>query len=174
VIFGTETTIGSDAHRSQLLTEGIPPERLATQACPDLAGMIESDASGSSAKAAIDAFSFEAAGKLQPGTDTVFAGLCCTHYGYCGGEFASALGKHTGRPVEIVDPTQEMSEMVLPPGRARRSGETRILVSVISRAAIPADEVESIGGLLEKTSPATTTALRRYLHKRDLFPYQPE
>ena len=92
VIFGTETTIGADTHRRLLIERGIDPGRLVTQACPNLAGAIETDVRSGRVSAAITGFASEAAGKISPGTGRVLAGLCCTHYGYAAGQFQAALG----------------------------------------------------------------------------------
>jgi glutamate racemase len=174
IIFGTETTIGSNAHKSQLVALGIAPERLVSQACPNLAGEIESDARSERVATAIDLFAEDAVQHVSPDADTVFAGLCCTHYGYCAGTFAAAVHERSRKPVEIVDPTQQMSEVVFSADRAHRYPEARVTVSVVSRAIITPAEIASIGGLLEQRSPETAAALRQYQLKRDLFPYAAE
>jgi glutamate racemase len=174
IIFGTETTIRSNAHKSRLLEYGIAPDRIVTQACPGLAGEIETDARSDRVRTSIELFADDALKRLPGTMDTVLAGLCCTHYGYCGGMFASALRSRSGRAVEIVDPTRSMSELVFVPGRRDRFPQTSVTVSVVSRAVISPAEIKSIAGLLDDSSPETATALRNYELRRDLFPYVEE
>jgi glutamate racemase len=174
IIFGTETTIGADAHRSRLIASGIAARRLVPQACPDLAGEIESDAHGESASAAIELFTEDAVRRLPADTDTVLAGLYCTHYGYCAEQFAAAVRTQTGKPVEIVDPTRHMGVLLFSDERADQYPHTRVTVEVVTRAIISPVEVHSIGSLLERISPQTAAALRHHEVKRDLFPFVAE
>jgi hypothetical protein len=124
--------------------------------------------------AAIELFAEEAARRLPGDVDTVVAGLCCTHYGYCAEMFSAATGSTSAKAVEIADPTRQMSEIIFVPERTGRFPGTHVTVTVVSRAVISPEEIRSIGGLLEMTSPETATALRQYELKRDLFPYSAE
>ncbi len=65
IIFGTETTIAAGTHRDLLLARGIGPDRIVTQACPDLAGEIEADARSETVSTAIDLFAGEAMGSVR-------------------------------------------------------------------------------------------------------------
>jgi len=173
IIFGTETTIGSDMHRLLLVERGIDPSRLITQECPDLAGRIEAAGKGALTGSAIEGFVAEALGQRQVLPRTVYAGLCCTHYGYCGELFEASLRSHGVSVPVIVDPNSRMVEILF--GHRRKGGgdHPEIQVEVISRALITPEEQASIAGLLEPVSPRTAAALRSYSLKRDLFPYLP-
>ncbi|MCC6395857.1 MAG: aspartate/glutamate racemase family protein [Bacteroidetes bacterium] len=173
VIFGTETTIGAGTHRRLLLERGVDSVRIVTQACPNLAGKIESDARGEKVVSAIAEFAGEAMGKIERTSDPVLVGLCCTHYGYAAREFEKAMRKRGAAGVEIVDPNSRMSNALFPPGRPRRAEGTDVSVEVVSRAEISPEEIASIGALVDSVSHPTAQALRTYELKRDLFPYVP-
>jgi glutamate racemase len=169
IIFGTETTIGEDVHKQMLLKSGFSEERIRTQACPDLAGEIQSDAASDAVQTMIAFYSDDAVQKLSQGSGTVIAGLCCTHYGFAEGFFRDALMKSSGRTVTIVDPTTRMSDVVFSRAAGNRFSGTAIDAAVVSRAQITPAEIQSIGRLLEKQSPRTTRALQKYEMKRNLF-----
>ena len=173
VIFGTETTIGAGTHRQLLLERGVDSIRLVTQACPNLAGMIESDARGEKVSSAIAGFAGDAMAKVERTSDAVLVGLCCTHYGYAAREFEAAMRKRGAVRVEIVDPNSRMSDALFPSTRTRRTEHTNISVAVVSRAAISPEEIASIGALVDSVSHATALALQKYELKPDLFPYMP-
>lgn len=173
IVFGTETTIAAGTHRELLVSRGITPDRIVTQACPDLAGKIENDARSETVSTAIDLFAGEAMGNVRRKESPLVAGLCCTHYGYCGEMFASSLRGIGAADVTVVNPNSRMSDVLFPAGPARRYTAPQITVRVVSRAVITPAEVASIGPLVEPVSQATAAALRTYELKRDLFPYQP-
>jgi glutamate racemase len=174
IVFGTETTIAAGTHQALLEKSGIRPGRIVTQACPNLAGEIESDAGSDVVGTAIDMFAADAGGRVKAQHSRIIAGLCCTHYGYVRDRFAEALRAVADGPVEVVNPNDRMSDVLFPPGKASPAGIPQITVQVVSRAVITPEEVASIGGLLAGVSPATAAALRTYELKRDLFPYTEE
>ncbi len=174
IVFGTETTIGARTHQVLLEKSGITPGRIVTQACPNLAGEIESDAGSDVVGTAIDMFAAEAAGRVTEKHARIIAGLCCTHYGYVRERFTEALQAVAGGPVEVVNPNDRMSDVLFPVEKASPAETPQITVHVVSRAVITPDEVASISGLLETVSPATAAALRAYELKRDLFSFSEE
>jgi len=173
IIFGTETTIGMGTHKRLLAEKGIDSSRLITQACPNLAGMIEEAAGGEAVRSAIDGFVAKALAQASGRPGTVYAGLCCTHYGYSRGFFEDSFREKGVGHAILVDPNAQMGEVLFPPGAHRRADQPEIRVEVVSRALITPEESASIGALLEPVSPATAKALRAYLLKKDLFPYSP-
>lgn len=174
IVFGTETTIGAGTHRRMLIERGIDPARIVTQACPNLAGAIETDATGTAVAEAVRGFATQASAAVAPGSRQLLAGLCCTHYGYAGERFREALAAHGAKHVELIDPNTRMNDVLFPPERARRSDRPVSTVEVVSRAVISPEEQASIGGLVATVSPATAAALRGYLLDRHLFPFDPE
>jgi len=173
IIFGTETTIGMGTHKRLLVGKGIDSSRLVTQACPNLAGKIEEAAGGEEVRSAIDGFVTQALARKPEQPGTIYAGLCCTHYGYSKGFFEEAFREKGVGDAVIVDPNARMGEVLFPPGAKRRVDHPEVRVEVVSRAVITPEETASIGGLVEPVSPATAEALRTYLLKKDLFPFTP-
>jgi glutamate racemase len=173
MIFGTETTIGSGMHKLLLVEQGIAPDRLITQQCPDLAGRIEATGKGASAVSAIEGFVAQALAQREVPPPTVYAGLCCTHYGYCAEVFEASLRSRGVSTPVIVNPNTRMVEILFDQRQKGRFDHPDIQVEVISRARISPEEQASIAGLVEPVSPPTAAALRSYSLKRDLFPYQP-
>ncbi len=173
IIFGTETTIGMGTHKRLLVEKGIDPSRLVTQACSGLAGKIEEAAGGEEVRTAINDFVTQALTRAPGQTGKVYAGLCCTHYGYSKGFFEESFRQKGVSDAVIVDPNARMGEVLFPPGAKRRVERPDVRVEVASRAVITPEETASIGGLVEPVSPATAEALRNYLLKKDLFPYTP-
>lgn len=173
IIFGTETTIGAGTHRRLLVEKGIDSSRLTVQACSGLAGKIEEAAGGDSVRVAIDGFVGQAIAQAPGGHGTVYAGLCCTHYGYSRGFFEEAFRAKGIDNAVVVDPNARMGDVLFPPGAKRRIENPDVRVEVVSRAVISPEETASIGGLVEPVSPATAEALRTYQLKKDLFPFTP-
>jgi glutamate racemase len=173
IIFGTETTIGTGTHKRLLVEKGIDASRLVTQACPNLAGMIEEMAGGPAVRSAIDGFVRDALARVPGRLGSVFACLCCTHYGYARGLFEEALQKEGVTHPRVVDPNVRMGEVLFPLQAKRRVDHPEIRVEVVSRALITVEESDSVAGLVEPVSPATAEALRSYLLQKNLFPYTP-
>ena len=173
IIFGTETTIGMGTHKRLLVEKGIDSSRLVTQACSGLAGKIEEAAGGEEVRTAISDFVSQALTRVPGHTGSVYAGLCCTHYGYSKGFFEESFREKGVNDAVIVDPNARMGEVLFPPGAKRRVERPDVRVEVVSRAVITPEETASIGGLVEPVSPATAEALRNYQLKKDLFPYTP-
>jgi glutamate racemase len=174
IVFGTETTIASNAHATLLLEQGIPQDRIVLQACPELAGAIEREARGSEVKERIERFVGEAVRKAATSRTKVVAGLCCTHYGFCADIFRSALLVQTEGDVVVVDPNVRMSRLLFPEDGRGAHSAPEVRVHVVSRAVITPEEIRSIGALLMPVSRPAAAALQGYELKRDLFFYTPE
>ena len=173
VIFGTETTIGAGTHRRMLIERGIDPARLVTQACPNLAGAIETNAAGDPVALAVRQFVAQAVSAMPGKGGRVLAGLCCTHYGYAAARFRGSLLENGVDTVEIIDPNTRMNDVLFPADRGRATAHPECTVEVVSRAVISPEEQASIGGLVEQVSPATAAALRAYTLDKELFPFDP-
>jgi len=172
IIFGTETTIESNAHKQLLSAEGISASRIVAQSCPDLAGEIQVDPRSDIVKTLVGLYTASAAELLPDGgTDTVIAGLCCTHYGYCADFFKEGLERSGVKHVVIVTPNSAMAASIFCEERRGRTTSTTLSVAVVSRAVLSNDEVQSIGALLASSSPMTADALHHYIHKPDLFEF---
>ena len=175
VLFGTETTIGSNAHAKLLAAGGIGEERIVTEACIDLAGEIQSDASSDAVKSMIEMYVQDAVEKLpKDSTQPLLAGLCCTHYGYCSTQFLDAFRAAGRANVRIVNPNEQMADIIVPSVGGRRVSSTPVSVVVASRAVISSDEIRSLSGLLQRSYPLTTAALLEYHHNINLFRFGQE
>jgi len=170
-IFATETTLASGAHRAELLARGVAPERLHEQACPGLASRIELEGASAGVVAEIERFVASVAGRLADGGAPVVVALCCTHYGYCAAEFATASARCGLDRFEVLDPNRRMADRFFAPEGERAGAPTRVVVRVVSRAIPLAAEIESTARLLEPLSAATAAALRGYELRRDLFEF---
>ncbi|MCU0411684.1 MAG: aspartate/glutamate racemase family protein [Bacteroidetes bacterium] len=169
VLFGTETTIGEDSHRVGLRKEGIAEDQMTTQACPDLAGEIQSDPDGDVARTMIDLYAAEAAGTISRRTSKTLVGLCCTHYGYVADRFAEAMRSSAGGVVEILDPNERMADVLFPAGCETRFTNTKVTQRVLSRVRFSDAEITAIARLVESKSQGSANALRMYQHTPDLF-----
>jgi glutamate racemase len=169
LIVGTETTIGEDAHRKLLRLIGIKDERMTAQACPDLAGEIQTDPASDVVRTMVEMYVSEGVARLRSSSGPIVVGLCCTHYGYVSELFASAVLRETGRTVEVIDPNMTMADALFDPARQNRFGETSVTQQVLSRTSISTGEIESIARLLEPISAQTASALRGVEVDVDLF-----
>lgn len=102
-LIGTRTTIESGVHRDRLVRRGIDPARVASASCHGLAAAIERDVAGSRTAELIDTCASRVADAAPPG-GRLFAGLCCTHYGYVAVRIVDAISRRTGRRVRALDP----------------------------------------------------------------------
>ncbi len=171
IIFGTETTIEADSHRSMLINSGVAKERIITQSCPDLAGEIQADASSDAVATMIGFYGDDAVNKLPPSRGTLYASLCCTHYGYAGDQFRAVLNRSGRAKTVLIDPTRSMSDVIFLKGSAIRYRSTMTTVTVVSRADITPQETHSISTLIERQSPSTARALVSFELKKDLFEF---
>ena len=104
----------------------------------------------------------------DPGGVPLFAGLCCTHYGYIADRFCSALGAALGRPVQALDPNARMvDDLTLDAPALSDSGQ--VSVHVFSKVTLDDTARHAIARLVAPISPATAQALLSYSHVPDLF-----
>jgi glutamate racemase len=169
LVLGTETTIGSEAHKKALVAGGFAPERIVGQACHGLAGAIERGPSSEETLEYIRKYVGEALAKAGPDAGPVFASFNCTHYGYARQQFADAFAA-AGRPgIEILDPNPLMADVLFRPAYMHRYPRTEVAVEVVSKLEITERERASIGPLLETVSPAVAEAFRNYTLDPKLF-----
>ena len=169
VLFGTAITIQSGIHRRRLIDSGIESGRIEGVSCHGLATAIESDADGDAVGAMID----ECVSRVTTEGGTVapvFAGLCCTHYGYVADRFHRAMASHLKSPVGILDPNHRLVSLVAPgnaPGTT--AGGAVVTVDVVSKVRLGDETRRGIGRLVAATSSPTAYALQTYTHVADLF-----
>ncbi len=167
ILFGTKTTIESEAHKKALVARGFPPERIIGQACHKLAGAIERGTASEETIGYIRQFVNEALAKAASGP--LFASFNCTHYGYARQAFADAFAA-AGRPgIELLDPNPLMADFIFVPPYLHRYPRTEVIVEVVSKLQITDQERAAIGPLLETVSPAVAEAFRSYTFNPRLF-----
>ncbi len=168
IIFGTPAAIGSNAHRSGLMAEGIAGDRIILQPCDRLAGEIEKNPESGTVEKLIASFVEEAADQARDLHQPVLAALCCTHYGYCREIFKRHLESHFKAGVLILNPNDAMVDGVFLGMRKMRS-ETNISLDVLSRIVLSREKISSMSRILEIKSKETASALRNYKYDPDLF-----
>lgn len=171
VIFGTETTIADGSHKQKCIAKGITSSRIITQACSELAGEIQSDPGGDAARNLIELYVNEAVTYLPEDKGKVIVALCCTHYGFCADVFSKAFAAAGRKDIVIVNPNERMADSLFAPASENKFPASDVTVKVVSRAFLSPEEIRGISGQLEKASPRTADALRRYERKMDLFPF---
>jgi len=178
-LMGTKTTIESGVHRERLVGLGIDPGRLAPVACPGLARAIETDPGSSTVDDLVEKCASQAAASVPP-RGPLFAGLCCTHYGYVAADIGAALSRKTGREVTTLDPNERMVDLVvaaLGGGSVQVTGElvdstnsqVPIAVEVVSKVVLEERKRRGVAALVEDVSPTTARALISYSHVPALF-----
>jgi glutamate racemase len=167
VVFATPITIHENSHKAALVDLGIAPERIITQGYLGLAGEIERTPFSDEVKALIDEFAAKAAQNVNNADATVYAGLCCTHFGYCKNIFKNALARHSGKKVAILNPNEAMTDGAcqgIIPG-----GSPRISIDIVSRVSWEPAGIQAYDRLLSKVSPDVVKALKNYRLDRKLF-----
>jgi glutamate racemase len=171
IVFGTETTIATDSHKTKCISRGIAGSRIITQACGELAGEIQSAPRGDATRNLIELYVNEAVTHLPGTSGKVIVALCCTHYGFCSDVFSQAFAAAGRNDIEIVNPNDKMADVLFAPAAENKFPASDVTVKVVSRAFLSPEEIRGISGLLEKESPKTADALRKYERKADLFPF---
>lgn len=169
LILGTQTTISSSTHKKQLAKRGFFGDRIAQQDCHGLAGAIERDPNSQEVEWLVNQFMAKAAASLSPGTEHIYAALCCTHYGYCQALIRRTLARLTGAKVDIINPNQAMSDHSYFTQKKDRFSAVNVKVKVVSRVPFSQGKIEAISKLIECVSPQTAQALRDYELISDLF-----
>ena len=193
LIFGTDTTANVAAHRTALEARGVDGKRVIMKGCPKLATNIQGKgAESAEAEELLSKFVGEAWGVMAEGgtsggvtaeaglgpVSAVFAGMCCTHYGYSlplwnkhlGENGASGKGGLDNSVVsECINPNQAMAAYIFEESPRDMTAEgiapTEITIKVLSMVTLTT-EIDSIAPLL--SGPAGD-GLRAYENPLDMF-----
>jgi len=168
-LFGTKTTIESEAHKKALVALGFPAERIYGQACHKLAGAIERGIATEETVGYIRKFVAEALDQAGDIPGPLFASFNCTHFGYARQQFADAFAEAGHPGIEILDPNPLMADFLFKPPYLHRYPRTEVSVEVVSKLEITEQERAAIGPLLEAVSPAVAGAFRNYTFNPKLF-----
>ncbi|MBT3176683.1 MAG: hypothetical protein HOG03_17435 [Desulfobacula sp.] len=174
VIFGTPTTIAEKSHQNQLVKMGISPNRITNQGCTNLAGKIERDPFSPDVSKMIHTNVSMAVSKIQQSCGTLYAALCCTHFGYCKDLFQTALSSHIKDAVKILNPNQRMADHVIYDPEILHPDKTDafspdIDMRVMSRVFWEPRRIDAYVRLLKDVSPEAVKALAAYEWNPDLF-----
>jgi len=172
ILFGTQTTIEEGVHRSRLTERGFLPERIITQACPDLVPYIERGYDSGETEMLIFAYVDEALQKNTNGRRALLVSLNCTHYGYALDLWKKAFAGFDIEPLAFLNPNPRLTDFLFEGEGADRFQNPDIRIRFLSMVEIGDSERRSIGSRLEKTSPQTAAALRDYELRPDLFEWK--
>lgn len=169
IIFATETTISSHAHKNLLISRGYLANRVIEQPCTRLAGSIERGHDSEETIGYIKQYVAEAITQLNHRNSSIFASLNCTHYGYSLQQFKDAFAVAGYPEIEIIDPNPTMADFLITTPYLNRYPKTKVTVEVISKTEIHAEKKISLSKLLERISPVTASALLNYHNDPELF-----
>ena len=172
IIFGTQTTVEEATYQKRLVEGGIKPERIITQACPELESFIERGWSSDETEMLISAYVDEALQKIKEGQKPLHVSLNCTHYGYALDSWKEAFSSIGIKPLSFLNPNARMIDFILQTEKRNRFPGTEMTVSVVSMVEISPERIDSIGSWLERVSPRTAEALEKYELKPDLFEWK--
>lgn len=170
LLLGTKTTIESGVHWQKLLDRGIAAERIVPVACHGLAAAIENDPEGGGVGEMI-ARCLSPVSEARPPGSTLYAGLCCTHYGYVAEAIRVGLEWATGKVVDLLDPNARLVSQLVPeaPDHADDARGAAVSVEVISKVPLSRRKCLAFERLIDPISPATAQALLSYSRMPDLF-----
>ena len=168
ILFGTPTTIESKLHRSLLIKNGIDEHRIINQSCPMLESEIQDDPSSEKVINLITEFVDEADKKVIHNNKKVYAGFCCTHYGYSSDIFEKILIEKFGKNVEILNPNSKMVTSLMEK-RTGKYDNTTLSVEIVSQVEIYTHEKLALSKILGNDSPLTVEAIENYNLKPNLF-----
>ncbi len=169
ILFGTKTTIGSNAHKKRLTARGYQADQIVGQACHKLAGAIERGFESDETREYLEKYVAEAVNKLENKNAPIFASFNCTHYGYVTPLFIDAFARHGYPDVAFLDPNPAMADFMFDSNHLHRYDSTRVTIKVVAKTSVSDEKMTSLTTLLQRTSPATTQALRDYVHDPSLF-----
>jgi len=168
ILFGTPTTINSGIYPKQLSSEKIEQKRIISQACPYLETEIQNNPTGEKTEQQIEKFVKEGIKKSGKNFSNLFAGLCCTHYGYSEDVFYNILSKNFNGNIKILNPNNSILDFLFDQ-EVKQYSICDTKVTVVSQVKIKRNEINSLGKILSETADKTAYALEKYLLTKNLF-----
>ncbi|MBL1215708.1 MAG: hypothetical protein HND52_20235 [Ignavibacteriae bacterium] len=172
VILGTETTVNSRVHQTELSSRGIPKSRIINLPCKYLESEIQKDPNSHEVRNLIAEYITQSLEKIETTAEKIIFTLCCTHYSFSKSIFEKEIKKRIRTKFEIINLNEELiSESLLQIKKFLKanSGMGIIKTKTISRFKMPRAELQIISGLLEKDSPSFAAALLNYEQDKLLF-----
>ena len=168
ILFGTPTTVNSGVYTQQLISAGIKKERIISQACPELETAIQNNPGGNETEKLIENFVKAGIKKSGQNFKNLFAGLCCTHYGYSQKTFYDKLKENFSGNIEILNPNNSMLDFLFEE-TVERFSSCKLDIKIVSQVEIRRNEIESLTNILSEKSPKTALALDNYIFQKNIF-----
>jgi glutamate racemase len=172
ILFGTQTTMREGIYTQKLEERGFLPERVVSQACPELVSYIEKGYDSDETEMLVLAYVDEALQKLGNPDPELYVSFNCTHYGYSLDLWEKAFETFGVKPQVFLNPNFGMNDFLFQNTHTDRYRSTDVSVGVVSMVEIEEDRIRSIGTWLEGLSPQTADALRSYTHDPELFEWK--
>jgi len=172
ILFATQTTVSQSSHKDRLMEMGFLPERIVSQACPELEEYIERGYDSEATEMLIFAYVDEALQNIGDRRAPLIVSLNCTHYGYSLDLWRKAFTNLDIEPLAYLNPNSKMIEFLFPQKYKNRYKSTDISVRIVSMVEIGQEKIDSIGTYLQKLSPPITHALKNYELKEALFEWK--
>ncbi len=172
ILFGTQTTVGEGTYTQKLEERGFLPERIVSQACPELVSYIENGYNSDETEMLVLAYVDEALQKLGNPDPELYVSFNCTHYGYSLNLWEKAFESLGVKPRAFLNPNFRMNDFLFHSPRTGRYKKTNVSVRVVSMVVIEKKRIQSIGTWLEELSPQTADALRNYPRDPKLFEWK--
>jgi glutamate racemase len=172
ILFGTQTTMNDGTHTQKLEERGFLPERVVSQACPELVSYIEKGYDSDETEMLVLAYVDEALQKLGNPDPELYVSFNCTHYGYSLDLWEKAFKSLGVKPRAFLNPNFRMNDFLFQSPRTGRYKKTDVSVQVVSMVEIEKKRIQSIGTWLEELSPQTADALRNFTHDPKLFEWK--
>jgi glutamate racemase len=172
ILFGTQTTVSEGTYTHKLEEKGFLPERIVSQACPELVLYIEKGYDSDETEMLVLAYVDEALQKLGNPKLELYVSLNCTHYGYSLDLWEKAFESFGVKPRAFLNPNFRMNDFLFQTEKTNRYKSTELSVKVVSMVEIEKKRMQSISAWLEELSPQTANALRNYTHDSQLFEWQ--
>jgi len=167
ILFGTPTTINSDVYKQLLVKAGIEETQIVNQECLELESVIQNNPNSDKTNRLIAEFVQKASELISSDSKNIYAGLCCTHYGYSESFFYTELSKQFNSNVKILNPNSKMLDYLFDSKVV--SNNCKTIVKVISQVKLRKNEIKLLSDILLKDSPKTSVALENYEFIENLF-----
>jgi len=172
ILFGTQTTVSEGTYTQKLEERGFLPERVVSQACPELVSYIEKGYDSDEAEMLILAYVDEALQKLGNPDPELYVSFNCTHYGYSLDLWEKAFESLGVKSQAFLNPNFRMNDFLFQSPHTGLYKKIDVSVRVVSMVEIEKKRIQSIGTWLEGLSLQTAEALRDYTHNPNLFEWK--
>ena len=172
IIFGTETTIQADVHRSFFSRPPHRFRRVVAQSCRGLPSAIERGSTSTLTNRIINESVRAALRQLPDKSRKVTLLLACTHFGYVADVFRTALQQAGVTEVRIIDPNSGMIKRLIKSVQSRAGQSLQpedIRIRILSKCPLLGEEITTIANLVRPVSEEIATALENYELLPDLF-----